>query len=374
MWTVEALTLPGVVLLWVLVLVRTRGALYGGSRRLAAILMALVSMLTIRLSFVGQLIDDVTGVIGLQVFVRDSLGILMGLCAALAVADVVRERPISGTASRLWAVVATTAIVTMAIAFVAVGHERHGVVHMGADSGQPAALTYWSVYIAAYGGFITAVAVMAAREARRPGSWTRSRRGLVYFGLGAAFTDVYLGAKAVVLIAAASGNYDHPFVTNAVAVQAVPSAVAILFIVLGAAAWTQLHLRARWLHWRLRRPWEDLTRPVPAVVLNPPLRNPPARLNRRMHEIREAAALLASHVTPADAAAAQRHASGVSRELVLLELARRRATGAPDQVPGPLAVDLQLPADPDSLVKLFASRRRAEDVARVVEAELVSTR
>lgn len=365
--TVEVLTLPGVVLLWVLVLVRTRGALYGGSRRLAAILLALVTMLTIRMSFVGQLIDDITGVIGLQVLVRGSLGIVMAVCAALAVADVVRPSPISVRTARFWGGVAAAAILAMAVAFEAVGPERAGVVEMGPASGAPAAVAYWSIFITAYGGFITAVVVMAAQEARQGGRWTRSRRGLLFFGIGAALTDVYLGAKAVVLAAAAAGQYEHPFVTNAVAVQAIPSAVAILFIVLGAAAWTHLHLRARWLHWRLRRPWAELTEPVPAVVLNPPLRNPQARLNRRMHEIREAAALLTSHLTPADAAAARDRSDDVPADSVLLELGRLRAAGQRDQVPGQLAVELTLPTDATTLVRFFASRRRAEHAARQLE-------
>ncbi|MBX9244630.1 hypothetical protein ICW40_07380 [Actinotalea ferrariae] len=371
-WTpVEVLTLPGVVLLWILVLVRTRGALYGGSRRLAAILLTLVTAMTIRLSFVGRLIDDTTGVVGLEVLVRNSLGIVMAVCAALAVADVVRDRPVSRRMAQIWSGVAALAIVSMGLAFLAAGTEREGLDEMGVASGRPAALTYWTIYIVAYGGFVTAVAVMAARNARQPGAWTRSRRGLLFFGLGAAATDVYLAAKAVVLAAAVAGQYEHPFVANAVAVQAVPSAVAIMFIVLGAAAWTQLHLRARWLHRRLEGPWEDLTRPVPAVVLDPPLRHPPARLNRRMHELREAAALLASHLTPADAEAARRLDAGAPYELVLLEIARNRAVAEQDQVPRPLSVHLTLPDNPRSLVKFFASRRRAQRVARTIEAELV---
>lgn len=370
--TVEALTLPLIALLWTLVLLRARGALYGGSRRLAAILLALATILTIRLSFVGQVIDDVTGVVGLQVLTRDSLGIVMAVCALLVVADVVTPQAVGPWLVRTCSLVAVAAIVAMTVAFAAVGPERHGVLHMGPESGQTAAFTYWSIYTLTYGGFIGAVAIMAAIEARRPGPWTQGRRGLVLFGIGALFTDVYLAAKAVVLVAARLGHHDHPFVANASAVQAVPSAVAILFIVLGAASWAQLNLRARWLHRRLRDPWAALTGHVPAVVLDPPLRNPQARLNRRVHEIHEAARLVLTHASPQDVTAAATPAAAVAPGVVLLELARRRtAQLGLDAAPGTSAAQVDLPTDPAALAHVFRRRRQAQRLAARIASDPV---
>lgn len=369
LWSVQTLTLPGVVFLWVLVLIRGRGALYGGSRRLAAILLALVTILTIRLSFVGQVIDDVTGVPGLQVLVRDSLGIIMSIAAALTVAEVVRVAAVSRVTSRACGAIGTIAIATMAIAFHAAGPARAGVVHMGPESGRPAAFTYWVIYTATYGAFITAVVVLAARDSRRPGPWTRGRRGLVFFALGAACTDVYLSAKLVVLIAARLGEYDHAFVQHATAVQAIPSAIAIVFIVLGAASWTRLHLRARWLHRRLHSSWAALTAPVPAVILDPPLRNPEARLNRRVHEIHEAVALLISHLVHDDAAAARERAGAVPPEMVMVELARLRSARRPlDAAPGTALVRCTLPTSAAALERLLRSRRRALRIAAAIDS------
>jgi hypothetical protein len=253
----------------------------------------------------------------------------------------------------------------MTAAFAAVGPERHGVVHMGPESGEPAAFAYWSVYTLTYGTLIGAVAVLAIREARRPAPWTPGRRGLVLFGLGATCTVAYLVAKSIVLVAARLGEHDHPFVANAAAVQAVPSAVAISFIVLGAASWAQLHLRERWLFRRLHGPWAAFTALVPAVVLDPPLRNPQARLNRRVHEIREACRLIVTHTTAGDVEAVGTLPEGVPSGAVLLELARARGAQLPlDAAPGTSAAQVDLPTHPAALAHFFRGRRRAQRLAR----------
>lgn len=282
-------TVPFVALLWSVVLIRARGALYGGSVRLALILFLLAAVATIKFSVVGGAIDDFTGIIGLQVLVRDLLGVTMAALSARAVADTVGlvekiERVTKCVLPLVWA--------ALVVLFVAAGPERDGILHMGAESGQPIPLAYWLTYTLTYGAFMSAVVVIVVREIRCPAPWTRGRRGLLFFGLGTFFADVYLTAKLIMLIAAAAGHYGHPFVEHTNAAQAVPSALAIFFIVLGAAAWTQLQLRERWLYRRLHKPWLRLTQQAPVVVLDPPLRNPAARLNRRVHEIHEAVALL----------------------------------------------------------------------------------
>lgn len=323
----ENLTLPFVLLLWPLVVIRTHGAIYGGSRRLAGILLLLVTILTIRLSFVGPFIDQFTGIIGLQVIVRDSLGILMAASAALAVSDVV-QKATGRRYRRVGVLLIIFSTVVMIVSFSMTGNNRDGITHMGAASGNPAQLTYWLAYTIAYGTFITTIVIFVATEVLNGGGWTRGKIGLLYFGIGAMFTDLYLTAKVVVLYAAAVDQYQHTFVRYAASVQAVPSALAIAFIVLGAASWTRLDLRKRWLHFRLLRPWRELTENVPSVVLIPPLRNPSEKLNRRVHEIREAAALLSRYLTLDDVALvdSRLHADARTRTRELLYLAKCKAT------------------------------------------------
>ena len=290
-WTAHLITAPAVLALWFLVLVRVRGALRGRSVRLANVLVLLVVTLTLRLPPIGTLLDRITGVVGLQVLVRDVLGITMAATAAHAVASICHRWVHRSPVATAMAVSACSAL--MLVGFIRSGPARTGLLVMGAESAQGPAAMYWLAYCAGYGGFVLVVAWCAVSDLRTPGPPTRGRHGLHLFGLAAVMTEVYVLTKIAGIAAAATGHRSSLLVTHTGLWQAIPSALAIGLIVAGAATWTRLHVRARWWLWRLRRPWKTATAGCPQVVLSPPLRSIPERLHRRVHELREA--VLATH-------------------------------------------------------------------------------
>ncbi|MFB7800429.1 hypothetical protein [Isoptericola sp. NPDC056134] len=285
MTLLQNLTLPAVVLLWGIVAVRIVGVARGGSRLLALILLLLVSMFTIKLSFVGPLIDEASGISGLQVYVRDCIGIAVAALSAHTVARLAREQP-----SPRWSTVGTVAVILAAYVsmmgfFLETGPDRQGVLEVGPASGELPALGFWLSYLLPYGAFLMAVVVFAFRDARRAGPWTRGRRGLVFFGIGAAAGDIYVVTKILVLTNADPASL---ILRYEAVIQGVPSLLAVGFIAAGAATWTDLHLRDRYLLARLRPAHRALTRDQRTPRVAHSSLNVPERLDRRVVEIGEA--------------------------------------------------------------------------------------
>lgn len=321
---IQDVTLPAVVFLWLVVAIRLAGTARGGSARVAVILVLTATAATVNLRFVGDSIDELTEVVGLQVFVRACVAVMVVATAAHIVGSLVQARPSPRWAVRVSSGAILVSLGLMSYFFGATGAERTGVLDITSASSEPAALSYWLSYLVPFGGFLLCVAVLALGDARRPTPWTRGRTGLTLFGIAALVGVIYVVVKVVAVLMAA----DSPFVLRHEArVGGVISLVATALAAAGAATWTDVRLYDRYLLARLwtahrlftrdhagpRPPWSALTvterldrrvveigeavtrhqgrrvQTVPYLPDGPPSRDP-AELLRQLVEARRSAA------------------------------------------------------------------------------------
>ena len=233
----QNVTLPAVGFLWIVVAIRLAGTARGGSTKAAVVLALTATAVTINLTFVGDSIDEFTGVVGLQVFIRACIAVMVVATAAHVVGSLVRARP-----SPRWAVLVSSGAILvsfclMSYFFEATGTERTGVVDITSASSEPPALSYWLSYLVPYGTLLLGVAVLALGDVRRPTRWTRGRTGLTFFGIAALAGVMYVVVKIVVVLMVA----DSPFILRHEAMlggvlSLFPTALAAV----GAAAWADV--------------------------------------------------------------------------------------------------------------------------------------
>ncbi|MFF5700980.1 MAB_1171c family putative transporter [Streptomyces sp. NPDC012794] len=347
------LAVPGVVCLWIAVLLRAPGALRSPEQRglwlavaTAAAAMTLNLPAVVRYAMTAG--PSYAHTVGL---VRNLIGVLSAGAVLYFVAAATRGRRLQLAS---WAGTVLWIGVLLTLDAAAPGHGTHTIP----PAGSPVpSLAYWLVLISAH----LIANTICVHVCRRYGRRSESRAlalGLRLFGLGTALAWVFW---FVYLLKALFGStWALPALPLLMSLHGLLRAAAILVPTLFTLRRALADTTTAWLLWPL---WRDLVQTVPYVAFTEPrtgrlleLLWPPVPRDllvyRKVIETRDAILILGEYVPPGLPELARRHVAGTdvperqraaaALACVLKEARRTKLAGLPGQASG--ATALELPA------------------------------
>ncbi|MER7759757.1 MAB_1171c family putative transporter [Streptomyces sp. NPDC097619] len=290
------------VLLWLVALWRLPAAVRRPGQRAvwtAFTLLAVAS--TIAVPPIALAIDTATGVNDLCVLLKNLIGV--GACAAVLDLVFAMARPDLLRRSRYGNAVGSVLAATLLTVFFFQVPRPERVVNFYEAHASSTAATGYCLTFVAYLAVATAFGSWLCLGYGRKSQRSFLRTGLYLLGVGLAIGTLYSLFRTTHLTARL---FDLPFPLSEPRTQLLADAieyVAIFLIIVGnslAPLGSAVGALRDWRAARVLRPlWADLTAVVPDVVLAARVRRGPRiRLHRTVIEIRDAALVLAPHVTP----------------------------------------------------------------------------